>query len=72
MSKTIIGVNEIYLTLRLHYYRRSDIVMVRRGRALEKMMLDQQLRSLVQAQVIFWDQATDVLSHFISITSSKV
>ncbi|KAJ1330388.1 hypothetical protein BSLG_009522 [Batrachochytrium salamandrivorans] len=45
----------------------SDLVLARTGRALEKMLKDPSTKSLVQAKIVFWETAEDVLAIFKSL-----
>ncbi|KAF9977749.1 hypothetical protein BGZ73_004973 [Actinomortierella ambigua] len=58
------GRNDYCPSLRLST---ADTVFARRGRYLEKMMLDEARRSVVKASVVFWATPSDILTHVQSL-----
>ncbi|KAG0227859.1 hypothetical protein BGW42_002550 [Actinomortierella wolfii] len=54
------GRNDYCPSLRL---ATADTVFARRGRYLEKMMLDETRRNVVKASVVFWATPSEILTH---------
>jgi len=55
------GLNDFCPTISL---TEKDVVLVRRGKKLEQLLKNQSVMDMVQARVIYWEDAQDVLEYF--------